>query len=89
MVRKKNVLATMAQSLIATALVSLLWIGVAYSLAFSGEGAYIGDASRSLLAGIGLDTVSPFAKTIPPDSRNPRADECYSRARKRALHRES
>lgn len=65
MVRKKNVLATMAQSLIATALVSLLWIGVAYSLAFSGEGAFIGDASRSLLAGIGIDTVSPFAKTIP------------------------
>jgi len=65
MVRKKNVLATMAQSLIATALVSLLWIGVAYSLAFSGDGAYIGDASRALLSGIGLDTVSPFAKTIP------------------------
>ncbi|MGJ0392940.1 MAG: ammonium transporter [Methylocystis sp.] len=65
MVRKKNVLATMAQSLIATAVVSLLWIGVAYSLAFSGEGAFIGDASRTLLAGIGVDTVSPFAKTIP------------------------
>ncbi|HEY8212636.1 MAG TPA: ammonium transporter, partial [Methylocystis sp.] len=65
MVRKKNVLATMAQSLIATALVSLLWIGVAYGLAFSGDGAFIGDASRTLLAGIGLDTVSPFAKTIP------------------------
>jgi len=65
MVRKKNVLATMAQSLIATALVSLLWIGVAYSLAFSGDGAFIGDASRALLAGIGLDTISPFAKTIP------------------------
>ena len=38
MVRKKNVLATMAQSLIATAVVSLLWIAVAYSLTFSGDG---------------------------------------------------
>ena len=65
MVRKKNVLATMAQSLVATAIVSLLWIGIGYSLAFSGDGAYIGDASRALLAGIGLDTVSPLAKTIP------------------------
>lgn len=65
MVRKKNVLATMAQSLIATAVVSLLWIGVAYSLAFSGDGALIGDASRALLNGIGVDTVSPLAKTIP------------------------
>ena len=65
MVRKKNVLATMAQSLIATAVVSLLWIGVAYSLSFSGEGAYIGDMARALLRGIEMDTVSPFAKTIP------------------------
>ncbi|MFO1103733.1 MAG: ammonium transporter [Methylocystis sp.] len=65
MVRKKNVLATMAQSLIATAVVSLLWIGIGYSLAFSGDGAYIGDASRALLSGIGIDTVSPLAKTIP------------------------
>jgi len=65
MVRKKNVLATMAQSLIATAVVSLLWIGIAYSLAFSGDGALIGDASRALLSGIGVDTVSPLAKTIP------------------------
>ncbi len=65
MVRKKNVLATMAQSLIATGVVSLLWIGVAYSLAFSGEGAYLGDTARLMLTGIGMDTVSPLAKTIP------------------------
>ena len=65
MVRKKNVLATMAQSLIATAVVSLLWVGVAYSLAFSGDGAYIGDLARALLNGVGIDTVSPLAKTIP------------------------
>jgi Amt family ammonium transporter len=40
-------------------------MGAAYSLAFSGDGAYLGSTSRALLAGIGLDTVSPFAKTIP------------------------
>jgi Amt family ammonium transporter len=65
MVRKKNVLATMAQSLIATAIVSLLWIAVAYSLAFSGDGAYLGDTARILLRNVGMDTVSPLAGTIP------------------------
>lgn len=65
MVRKKNVLATMAQSFSATALVSILWFAFAYSLSFHGEGRWIGDFGRSFLGGIGLETVSPFAKTIP------------------------
>lgn len=65
MVRKKNILATMAQSLIATAIVSLLWIAAAYSLTFCGEGALIGDTSRLLLRDLQIDSVSPFAKTIP------------------------
>src|ERR1044072_7370623 len=41
MVRKNNVLATMAQSLAATAICSLLWFAVAYSLAFAGDGPII------------------------------------------------
>src|ERR1051326_3998268 len=41
MVRKKNVLATMAQSLAATFLVSLLWAFVGYSLAFCVDGAWL------------------------------------------------
>ena len=65
MVRKKTVLATMAQSVAATALVSLLWFGLAYSLAFSGDGAYLGNSARALLLGISMDTISPLAKTIP------------------------
>ncbi len=65
MVRRKNVLATMAQSLIATAVVSLLWGLIGYSLAFSGDGAYLGDFSRIMLKGVGVDAVSPLAKTIP------------------------
>ena len=65
MVRKKNVLATMAQSLAATAIVSLLWMAVGYSLAFRGSGPVVGDLSAVLLAGIGPETVSGFAKTIP------------------------
>ena len=49
MVRKKNVLATMAQSLAATFLVSILWAVVGYSLAFTGEGAFIGTLERIFL----------------------------------------
>jgi Amt family ammonium transporter len=65
MVRKKNILATMAQCLAATALVSVLWIVFGYSLAFTGEGAWIGTLDRVFLAGMTMDGVSPFAKTIP------------------------
>ncbi|HEY6858601.1 MAG TPA: ammonium transporter [Pseudolabrys sp.] len=65
MVRKKNVLATMAQSLAATFLVSILWAIVGYSLAFTGEGAFIGTLERIFLDGVTLDAVSPLAKTIP------------------------
>jgi Amt family ammonium transporter len=64
-VRKKNVLATMAQSLAATLLVSVLWAFIGYSLAFTGEGAFIGTLDQIFLAGVTLDAVSPLAKTIP------------------------
>jgi len=65
MVRKKNVLATMAQSLAATAIVSILWVVVGYSLAFTGDGALIGTLDRAFLSGITMDAISPLAPTIP------------------------
>ena len=65
MVRKKNVLATMAQSLSAVALISILWIAYGYSLAFVGDGAFIGTLDRWFLAGMTMDSVNPAAKTIP------------------------
>jgi Amt family ammonium transporter len=65
MVRKKNVLATMAQSLAATFLVSILWAFLGYSLTFGGDGAVIGTLNRVFLSGMTMDAVSPFAKTIP------------------------
>src|SRR5262249_17874034 len=65
MVRKKNVLATMAQSVAATFLVSILWAVVGYSLAFTGDGAFIGTLDRIFLNGMGMDEISPLAKTIP------------------------
>ncbi len=65
MVRKKNVLATMAQSLAAVALISVLWVAFGYSLAFVGDGPWIGSLDRWFLAGMEMDSVNPLAKTIP------------------------
>ena len=65
MVRKKNVLATMAQCMAATFLVSVLWAVIGYSLTFTGDGAYIGTLDRIFLNGMTLNSISPFAKTIP------------------------
>jgi ammonium transporter, Amt family len=65
MVRKKNVLATMAQSAAAVGIVSILWVLLGYSLSFSGDAPALGNLDRALLRGIGMDTVSPLAPTIP------------------------
>ena len=65
MVRKKNVLATMAQSLAAVATVSILWVAFGYSLAFVGNGPWLGTLDRWFLAGMSMDSVNPAAKTIP------------------------
>jgi Amt family ammonium transporter len=65
MVRKKNVLATMAQSVAAVCIVSILWALLGYTLSFSGDAPALGNLDRALLRGIGMDTVSPLAKTIP------------------------
>src|ERR1700760_4722315 len=65
MVRKKNVLATMAQSLAAVAIVSILWVAFGYSLVFVGDGPWLGTLDRGFLAGMTMDSVNPAAKTIP------------------------
>ena len=65
MVRKKNVLATMAQSLAAVTIISILWVAFGYSLAFVGDGPWLGTLDRWFLAGMTMDSVNPAAKTIP------------------------
>ena len=65
MVRKKNVLATMAQSLACVALVSILWVAYGYSLAFVGDGPWLGTLDRWFLAGMSMESVNPAAKNIP------------------------
>src|SRR5712691_2037316 len=46
MVRKKNVLATVMQSFAVTCLVTVLWMVVSYSLAFTEGNPFIGGLSR-------------------------------------------
>src|ERR1700742_4336174 len=65
MVRKKNVLATMAQSLAAVAIISVLWVAFGYSLSFVGDGPWLGTLDRWFLTGMTMDSVNPAAKTIP------------------------
>jgi Amt family ammonium transporter len=65
MERKKNVLSTMAQSLAAVAVISILWVAFGYSLVFVGDGPWLGTLDRWFLAGMTMDSVNPAAKTIP------------------------
>jgi Amt family ammonium transporter len=65
MVRKKNVLATVMQSFAVTCLVTVLWMVVTYSLAFTSGSTIIGGLSRIFLKGMALDAVNDLAKTIP------------------------
>jgi Amt family ammonium transporter len=65
MVRKQNVLSIMMQSFAITCLVTILWMIVGYSLAFSEGNAIIGGFSNLFLSGIAIDSVNDLAKTIP------------------------
>ena len=65
MVRKMNVLATVMQSFAVTCLVTVLWMVIGYSFAFTPGSAFLGGTSRFLLYGMTLDSVNDLAKTIP------------------------
>ncbi len=65
MVRRKNVLATVMQSFAVTCLVTVLWMVITYSLAFTPGNAVIGGTSRLFLGGMSLGAVNDLAKTIP------------------------
>jgi ammonium transporter, Amt family len=65
LVRKKNVLATMMQSFTLMALVTVLWVLVGYSLAFSDGNAFIGGFQNLFLRGVGSQPNPDYAPTIP------------------------
>jgi Amt family ammonium transporter len=65
MVRKMNVLATVMQSFAVTCLVTVLWMVIGYSFAFTEGNGFIGGLSRFFLAGMGTTAVNALAPTIP------------------------
>ena len=71
MARKKNVLSMMVQSFAVAALVSVLWMAVGYSIAFTPGNGFLGGFDRVFLSGMtfmaedGKLTIYPGLKTIP------------------------
>jgi Amt family ammonium transporter len=70
MVRKKNVLATLAQSFGATCIITVLWMIIGYSIAFTNNpnastNQFIGGFAYLFLKPMGLNAVSSLAGTIP------------------------
>jgi len=62
MVRSKNALSTFMQIFAITALASVIWVIIGYSIAFGGEGAFWGGLDKMFLAGVTVDSMSG---TIP------------------------
>ena len=62
LVRSKNILSILMQCLLSAGLMSVLWIVAGYSLAFSGEGQFVGNLDKFMLAGI---TPESLWGTIP------------------------
>src|SRR5687768_15565894 len=70
MVRKKNLLSTMAQSFAIACLITVLWVVIGYSLAFTESSPWIGSTARFALEGLfyakgGQVSVSHLAPSIP------------------------
>ncbi|WP_122467109.1 ammonium transporter [Brevundimonas lutea] len=70
MVRKKNVLATLAQSFAAALLITVLWFAVGYSLAFgtagdAGLNRFVGSLDSVFLRGVGVETAWAGAPGLP------------------------
>ncbi len=68
MVRKKTMLATMMQSFAVCCLVTIVWMVIGYSLAFTNGSPYIGDLSRFFLQGFGANWDKPFLLGAGVDS---------------------
>jgi ammonium transporter, Amt family len=65
LVRKKNVLATMMQSFVLMAVITVLWALYGYSIAFAEGTPFFGNFSFALLRGVGALPNADYAATIP------------------------
>ena len=64
LVRAENLLSVLMQCFAIACLVSVAWLACAYSLAFNGGGAWIGNLDKALLLGVPRDAVAPNT-TLP------------------------
>jgi Amt family ammonium transporter len=62
LLRTKNMLSMLTQVLAIACVAMLAWVSWGYSLAFSGEGSFVGDGAKLFLAGVTPDSLSG---TIP------------------------
>jgi Amt family ammonium transporter len=58
LVRSKNILSVLMQCFAIAGIASIVWLIIGYSLAFSGEGAYLGDFSKLLFTGVSEGSLS-------------------------------
>jgi len=58
LVKSRNVLSVLMQCFAITGVASIFWLIVGYSLAFSGDGAFVGDFSKMFFAGVTEGSVS-------------------------------
>jgi len=58
LVRTKNVLSVLMQCFTIACAMSLVWFAVGYSLAFSGDGNWIGNLDKAFLSGVSFDSMS-------------------------------
>ncbi|MBF0557297.1 MAG: ammonium transporter [Nitrospirae bacterium] len=66
MAKGKNVLNTLGMSFATFAIVSVLWVLYGYTFAFGTDvGGIIGKADKLLLSGVGVNSITDLAKTIP------------------------
>ena len=62
LVQSKNVVSVLMHHFAIACLMSILWVVAAYSLAFSGDGAWFGNLDKIFMSGVGVDSM---AGTIP------------------------
>ena len=58
LVKSRNTISTLAQCFGIACVASVVWFIAGYSIAFSGEGNYIGDLSKAFLKGVGTESLS-------------------------------
>ena len=87
---EKNVLAIMMQSFALMALITVMWALVGYSLAFGGNGPFIGGFEHAFLRGVGAEPNPDYAGDdsaadlhgLPVDVRHHHAGADHRRVRR-------